>query len=96
MTQLSCKHNKRGIFFDRPGKGITRLCALILCLGLFCAFLPVTAMAEGETTGTVAGLNEGVPLRVRSKPVDGDVVDQLYNGDAGPSSRNPRTRPGIR
>ena len=48
MTQLSCKHNKRGIFFDRPGKGITRLCALILCLGLFCVFLPVTAMAEGE------------------------------------------------
>lgn len=59
-----------------------RLLATLLCLCLFLTAAPYAAFAEGPTTGTVYGLNEGVPLRVRSAPVDGDVVGQLYNGDA--------------
>ncbi len=59
----------------------SRLLAALLCLCLLCATLPCAVTAEEKQTGTVAGLNEGVPLRVRSKPVDGDVVDQLYNDD---------------
>ena len=60
-----------------------RLTAALLCLCLLMTAVPYAALAEGTpTTGTVQGLNEGVPLRVRSAPVDGDVIDQLYNGDA--------------
>ena len=58
-----------------------RILAALLCLCLLFTALPYTIWAEEHTTGTVYGLNEGVPLRVRSAPVDGDVVDQLYNGD---------------
>ena len=41
--------NHVGNFFkDRLRKGIANALALILCLSLFCAFLPMTVMAEGE------------------------------------------------
>ena len=60
-----------------------RLLAMLLCLCLMFTALPYAVLAEGEppVTGTVAGLDDGVPLRVRSAPVDGDVVDRLYNDD---------------
>ena len=59
-----------------------RIWAVLLCLCLLMGTLPYAALAEGEvTTGTVYGLNEGIPLRVRSTPVDGEVIDQLYNAD---------------
>ncbi len=58
-----------------------RIWAALLCLCLLIAAVPYGALAEGPTTGTVYGLNEGVPLRVRSAPVDGEVIAQLYNGD---------------
>lgn len=58
-----------------------RIWAALLCLCLLLTAVPYGALAEGPTTGTVYGLNEGVPLRVRSTPVDGEVIAQLYNGD---------------
>ena len=59
-----------------------RILAVLLCLCLMLTVVPYAALAEGEeTTGTVYGLNEGVPLRVRATPVDGEVVDQIYNDD---------------
>ena len=58
-----------------------RILAALLCLCLLFTALPYAVLAEEDTTGTVYGLNDGVPLRVRSAPVDGDVVAQLYNGD---------------
>lgn len=59
-----------------------RLLAALLCLCLLIA-TPCAVWAEGEpvVTGTVYGLNEGVPLRVRSAPVDGEKVGELYNDD---------------
>ena len=60
----------------------TRLWALLLCLCLFLTAVPYAAMAEGETiTGTVYGLDDGSPLRVRNTPVDGEQIGKLYNGD---------------
>ena len=58
-----------------------RIWAALLCLCLLLTAVPYAALAEGPTTGTVYGLNDGVPLRVRSTPVDGEVIAQLYNGD---------------
>ncbi len=59
----------------------TRILAALLCLCLLFTTLPLTALAAETVTGTVYGLNDGVPLRVRSTPVDGKVVDQIYNDD---------------
>lgn len=58
----------------------TRLLAALLCLCLLLTMAPYAALAD-TTTGTVYGLDEGSPLRVRSAPVDGDVIGQLYNND---------------
>ena len=58
-----------------------RLLAAVLCLLLLLTAIPYAALAEGETTGTVYGLDAGSPLRVRSAPVDGEVIGQLYNDD---------------
>ena len=58
-----------------------RIWAALLCLCLLLTAVPYGALAEGPTTGTVYGLDEGSPLRVRSAPVDGEVIGQLYNND---------------
>lgn len=60
-----------------------RLLAALLCLCVLCAALPYAAIAEelNKVTGTVYGLSDGTPLRVRSAPVDGEVIGQLYNDD---------------
>ena len=57
-----------------------RILAALLCLFLLMTAIPYAAFAE-STTGTVYGLDEGSPLRVRSAPVDGEVIAQLYNND---------------
>ena len=59
----------------------TRLWALLLCLCLLLAAIPYAAVAEETITGTVYGLDDGSPLRVRSAPVDGEQIGKLYNGD---------------
>ena len=57
-----------------------RILAALLCLFLLMTAIPYAAFAE-STTGTVYGLDEGSPLRVRKAPVDGEVIAQLYNND---------------
>ena len=57
-----------------------RILAALLCLLLLMTAIPYAAFAE-STTGTVYGLDEGSPLRVRQAPVDGEVIAQLYNND---------------
>ena len=44
-TAFWINHDGR-LYGDRLRKGIAKLLALILCLSLFCAFLPMTALAE--------------------------------------------------
>lgn len=44
-TAFGINHDGR-LYGDRLRKGIAKLLALILCLSLFCAFLPMTALAE--------------------------------------------------
>ena len=58
-----------------------RIWAMVLCLCLWLTAVPYGVLAEGPTTGTVYGLSDGTPLRVRSAPVDGQVIAQLYNDD---------------
>ncbi len=60
----------------------TRLLAMLLCLCLLFTAIPYAALAEGEAvTGTVYGLSDGTPLRVRKEPVDGEKIGEVYNDD---------------
>lgn len=58
-----------------------RLLAALLCLCLLLSAVPYAVFAQETVTGTVYGLDDGVPLRVRSAPVDGEKVGELYNDD---------------
>ena len=73
MTGPSRKYQKKKIFRNRPGEGIARLLVVILCLGLFCAFLPVTAMAAEEEEENIIPETEDI-AQEEIAPVEGSAV----------------------
>ena len=73
MTGPSRKYRKKMTFRNRPGEGIARLLVVILCLGLFCAFLPVTAMAAEEEEENIIPETEDI-AQEEIAPVEGSAV----------------------
>ena len=55
MTGFSHKYHENRTFWSKQGKGIVRLLTLILCLSLFCTFLPMTAYDEEAEEKAIEG-----------------------------------------
>lgn len=72
MTGPSRKYQRKKELMNRLGKGMARFLVLILCLGLFCAFLPMTAMAEGEEEDIIPETEDIAQEEVA--PAEGSVV----------------------